>query len=341
MTIFTLDVIWYLVIGICVIMYSVLDGFDLGVGALHLFARKDEERRIFLNAIGPVWDGNEVWLVVIVGALFAGFPAAYATLLSGFYVLNMLLIACLIFRAVAIEFRSKQTSKVWRSTWDVVFSLASIAIAFCIGVIFGNLVTGVPLDANGDIVASFGSFLTPYTILMGITVIALFMMHGSIFLVLKTEGVLHDNLRRWVVKTIVFFVFCYMTVTIVTLLFEPHMMERMKQAPYYLLIAFLALLVIANIPREIYLGRDGLAFLSSCLAIALLVVIFGVGTFPDLVRSSISEEHSLTIMDAASSPLTLKILLTIVGIGVPLVLAYGFYIYKIFRGKVRIGPMSY
>ncbi len=341
MSMFSLEVIWYLVIGICVIMYTVLDGFDLGVGSLHLFAKKDDERRIFLNAIGPVWDGNEVWLVVIVGALFAGFPSAYATLLSGFYVLNMILIACLIFRAVAIEFRSKQTSFAWRQTWDVVFSIASVLIGFCIGVIFGNLIVGVPIDINGDFVTSFSSFFTPYTVLIGITVVALFMMHGSIFLVMKTEGKLHDNLRKWVVRCVVFFVFCYVAMTIATLLSQQHMVQRMKEAPYYLLIPFCAMLVIANVPREIYKGRDGFAFISSCFAIALLVIVYGLGTFPALVRSNVSEECSLMITEAASSPLTLKILLVIVCIGVPLVLAYGYYIYRIFRGKVKIGPMSY
>ena len=341
MNLVPLEVIFYLVIGISVIMYTVLDGFDLGVGALHLFTKKDDYRRVFLNAIGPVWDGNEVWLVVIVGALFAGFPSAYASLLSGFYVLNMVLIACLIFRAVAIEFRSKQSSQRWRDTWDVVFSVASILIGFCIGVIMGNLITGVPLTKEGDFVASFGSFFGPYQILVGITSVALFMMHGSIFLIMKTEGKLHYSLRKWAMRSIIFFVLCYGLSTFATIMFQPHMVERMTGWPYQIVV-LCAVLLIANIPREIYKGNDGYAFISSSLAIALLVVIFGIGTFPNLIRSTIDPAQlSLTIYDASSSLLTLKILMTIVLIGVPLVLAYGFYIYKVFRGKVRIGPMSY
>lgn len=339
---FSLEFVWYVIIGFCIVFYTVLDGFDLGVGSLHLFAKKDEDRRIFLNAIGPVWDGNEVWLVVIIGALFAGFPNAYATLLSGFYVLNMVLIAGLIFRAVAIEFRSKQENLFWRKVWDVVFAVSSIAISFLIGIVFGNLITGVPLDENGDLLSGFKCFFTPYSILLGITTVALFTMHGAIFLIMKTEGALHNQLRGWVKKTILFFVISYTCLTLSTAITQPHMLARMREYPYLFAIAAIAFLIIANIPREIHRGNDGWAFLSSCSAIALLVLIFGVGTYPNLIRSSKNPGmYSLTVQDAASSPLTLKILLVIAGIGVPLVLAYGFYIYRTFRGKVRLGPTSY
>src|SRR3972149_6423750 len=163
-----LEVIWYWVIGLSVAMYVILDGFDLGVGMLHLFTKEDEERRIFLNAIGPVWDGNELWLVIVGGALFAGFPEAYATLFSSFYNLCMAFLAGIIFRSAAIEFRSKRGSKRWRNTWDRFFSFASFFIAFGLGVVLGNLIEGIPFDDQKSFSGTFSEFLRPYPILIGL-----------------------------------------------------------------------------------------------------------------------------------------------------------------------------
>jgi len=337
-----LEVMWYLVVIVAMIAYAVLDGFDLGVGVLHLFTKKDNDRRIFLNAIGPVWDGNEVWLVIVGGALFAGFPDVYATSLSTFYNLVMILLCGLIFRAVAIEFRSKRTSMKWRSTWDRVFSAGSIVIAFGLGVALGNLIEGVALDKNHDFVGSFTDFFRPYPFVMGLTTLALFTMHGAIFLAMKTEGDLHEKVRLWVNYSIAFFVIFYISLTMMTLVTKPHMTERMLAQPWLFGVGFLALLAIANIPWQIKKLNDGWAFVSSCLSIALLLALFAIGTFPVLMRSSIDpENYSLTAFNSASSPLTLTVLLIIVAIGVPLVLAYGFYIYRVFRGKVAIDKTSY
>lgn len=338
----SLEILWFLVLIVAVIFYSILDGFDLGVGVLHLFVRKDEERRIFLNAIGPVWDGNEVWLVIVGGALFAGFPEVYATLCSSFYNLVMLLLCGLIFRAVAIEFRSKMPSPTWRQSWDRVFSIASLLIAFGGGLVLGNLIWGIPLDAHRDFVGKTSDFFTPYTLLVGVTSVALFTMHGSVYLVMKTEGELHNRLRRWIKYTISFFLISYLTTTAVTLLYVPHMTAHMKNQPLLFCIPLLAFGAIANIFVQHRKKNDGWAFLSSCTSIALLLSVFAIGIFPTLIRSSLNPEtHSLTIANAASSELTLKVLLLIVAIGVPLVLAYGVYIYRIFRGKVRLDKSSY
>ncbi len=338
----SLAALWYVVIGVAVIFYVVLDGFDLGVGMLHCFAKKDQDRRIFLNAIGPFWDGNEVWLVIVGGAMFAGFPDMYAALFSGFYDLCMLLLCGLIFRAVAIEFRSKKPSKKWRTTWDAIFGLASFIIAFGIGLAFGNLIEGVPLDETKNFVGTAALFFRPYPCLIGIFTCSLLMMHGAIFLAMKTEGHLHNRLRRWVNKCVVFFLAMYAITTIATCLWQPHMIERMQQEPFWLAFAILAFLSILNVPREFTHGKDGRAFAFSCLGILFLFCLYGVGTFPYLVRSSLDvDRHSLTYQNASSSPLTLKVLLIIVAIGIPLVLAYGTMIYRIFRGKVKIEPTSY
>ena len=336
-----LNTIWFALVGILFTGYAMLDGFDLGVGALHLFTKTDQERRTLLNAIGPVWDGNEVWLVTGGGALFAAFPRAYATVFSGFYMAFMIFLFCLIFRAVAIEFRSKQPMRWWRQAWDVSFTISSFLSTFVLGVALGNIIWGIPIDGQGEFAGSFWGLFHPYTILVGITTVSLFMMHGAIYLVLKTEGELHDKLRGWVNNTIIFFIICYVTTTMVTLIFVPNMVHYFREEPALFIIPFLNMLAVANIPREIIHGRDFMAFLSSCAAMIALMAIFGIGLFPDMVYSNPIPENSLSIYSAASSHKTLEIMLIIAIIGVPLVISYTVSIYWIFRGKVKLDAMSY
>ena len=333
--------IWFILVGVLLTGYAVLDGFDLGIGALHLFTSKDQERRVMINAIGPVWDGNEVWLVTGGGAMFAAFPNVYATVFSGFYLALMLLLASLIFRAVAIEFRSKQPMYWWRQMWDIGFAGGSILSSLLIGTALGNIAWGVPVDANGEFAGTFLGLLTPYPLLVGVTTVALFMMHGAIYGVLKTEGELHDKLRRWAMNSIIFFVISAVTLTMATLLFVPHMAARVRDHPWLFSVALANMLAIANIPREFHRGNDGLAFLSSCAAIVTLMALFALNLFPYLVYSLPHPENSLTIYNAASSPKTLGIMLLIAGIGVPVVVAYTISIYWIFRGKVKLDHLSY
>ena len=340
-TMFDLNSIWFVLVGVLFTGYAILDGFDLGVGALHLFTSKDEERRIMLNAIGPVWDGNEVWLVTGGGALFAAFPEVYATVFSGFYIAFILLLCALIFRGVAIEFRSKQPMRWWRQMWDISFAVGSILSALLIGVAIGNLAQGIPLDEHGEFAGSFLGLLTPYPLLMGVTTVALFMMHGAIYGVMKTEGELHDKLRRWALNCIIFFVICSAITTMATLLYMPRMAEALKEHPWLFSVALLNMLAVANIPREFHYGRDGRAFLSSCATIATLMALFGINQYPILVFSSPNPENSLTIVNAASSQKTLGIMLIIAGIGVPVVLIYTACVYWIFRGKVKMTRSSY
>lgn len=336
-----LNVIWFVLVGVLFTGYAMLDGFDLGVGALHLFTRTDEERRTMINSIGPVWDGNEVWLVTGGGALFAAFPMVYATVFSGFYLAFMLLLVALIFRAVAIEFRSKQPMRWWRQMWDIGFSFGSVLSSFLIGVAVGNIAFGVPLDGNHELPADLMSLLGPYPLLLGVTTVALFAMHGSIYAVMKTEGALHDKIRGWVTRCIIFFIVCYATTTMATLLYVPHMTETIKAQPAFFGVALFNMLAIANIPREIHHGRDFNAFLSSCFAMVALMALFGLGMFPNMVFSNPNPENSLTIVNAASSQKTLGIMLRIALIGVPIVLTYTVCIYRIFRGKVKLDTMSY
>ncbi len=336
-----LNIVWYVLVGVLFTGYAILDGFDLGVGALHLFTKTDEERRLAINSIGPVWDGNEVWLVTGGGALFAAFPHVYATIFSGFYLALVLLLFGLIFRAVAIEFRSKQPMGWWRQMWDVSFSVSSIVSALLLGVALGNVAWGIPLAPDHEFAGTFLGLLHPYALLVGITTVALFMMHGSIYLTLKTEDALHDKVRSWINNTIIFFIICYATTTMATLLYVPHMVAIFKDHPALFVVALANMLAVANIPREIYHGRDFNAFLSSCAAMAALMALFGLGMLPNLVYSNPNPDLSLTIYNAASSQKTLGIMLVIALIGVPLVLAYTASIYWVFRGKVTLEAHSY
>lgn len=336
-----LEIITYLIVCASVVMYVILDGFDLGVGALHLFARKDEDRRIFLNAIGPVWDGNEVWLVIIFGALFAGFPLAYGTICSAFYTPIMILLAGVIFRAVAIEFRSKLSSPRWRSLWDGVFSISSYVILFFIGVMLANLIRGIAIDEKHNYIGTFADFFSPYAVVLGITSIALFMMHGSIYLLMKTEGPLHEALRQWAKRTIAFFIIAFAGLTAYTFVELPYMIEPFKAYPALLVIPALAILLIANTVKQVHSDRDGWAFISSCLSITLLFVLAGLGTFPVMVVSSIADSNSITLYQAVSDIKTLKVIFIVACIGLPLVMTYGVWIYHIFRGKVYVDESGY
>ncbi|MCE1164230.1 MAG: cytochrome d ubiquinol oxidase subunit II [Bacteroidetes bacterium] len=336
-----LNIIWFGLIGVLLAGYAILDGFDLGVGALHLLTKTDSERRIALNSIGPVWDGNEVWLVTGGGALFAAFPDVYATVFSGFYTAFMLLLFVLIFRAVAIEFRSKQESARWRRAWDTAFSVSSIVIALLMGVALGNIIVGIPLNSSKEFAGSFLSLLNPYSILVGITTVALFMMHGSIYLALKTEGDLQAKVRSWINNTIIFFAICFVTTTMTTLVYYPSMAAHFKEYPALFLIAILTMLAIANIPREIHKGREFRAFLSSSSSIALLLLLFAIGIFPNIVASVPNPENSLTVYNAASSQKTLMIMLIVAIIGMPFVVAYTYIIHKVYKGKVKLDETSY
>jgi cytochrome d ubiquinol oxidase subunit II len=333
---------FYLVVGTAIIFYCMTDGFDLGVGCLHLFAKGDTNRRIFLNSIGPVWDGNEVWLVIVMGALFAGFPEAFATIFSAFYSLFTILMGALIIRAVAIEMRSKRPSTIWRSTWDVLFCVGSVSIAFFLGIAMANLVQGLPLNQMREYQGSFGDFFTIYSVLVGLLSVALFSMHGAIYLIMKTEGALQQKLRSWVGPAVLLFLGLFILTTSATLVLHSHMVGRFQDQPWLFLVIAFGFVAIANILYQVRRQREGWAFASSCCAIVFFISLFGIGTFPMLMRSTIQpESNSLTILNSCSSTLTLTVLTIIVVTGIPLVLGYMAWVYRTFAGKVRLDSSSY
>ena len=263
-----LHIFWFATLGVLLAGYAVLDGFDLGVGILHLGAKDDGERRVFMNAIGPVWDGNEVWLLTFGGALFAAFPEAYATVFSGFYLAFMLLLFCLIFRAVSMEFRSKRPSPSWRRFWDVAFSASSAVAALLFGVAVGNAMQGLPVGADKEFARStLLGLLRPYPILVGLLAVSLLAMHGALYLQLKTEGDLRERVGGWAWRAFGIFAALYALTTAATLAKVPWALGNFGRMPWLWAVVGLNVLAVAAVPCALYFKRSLAAFLSSCAPI--------------------------------------------------------------------------
>src|SRR5262245_23738753 len=338
----SLNVIWFILFVVIITGYLILDGFDLGVGILHLFAAKsDEERRLVLNSIGPIWDGNEVWLVLGGGVLFAAFPIVYASLFSGFYTALMLVLLFLILRTVAIEFRSKRENAPWRNRWDLVFSLASAALALLLGVAFGNIISGVPLDQQGNVtINSVLDLLHPFALWIGATTIVMLALHGSIYLNLKTEGDLQRRARGYIPRLLG--VFAVMAVlTIVFMFLSNYQPIAVYSQIWPLIFPLVAALAFVGVWVNVRRGAELWTFVCSAVLIAFSMFSIAVGLFPNLLISTTNPEYSLTIFNAASQPNTLTVMLIIAVIGIPFVLLYTAGVYYIFRGKVHLSPHSY
>jgi cytochrome d ubiquinol oxidase subunit II len=335
------NTLWFLVVGAVFSGYAILDGFDLGAGALHLFIKGDENRRIAFNAIGPVWDGNEVWLVIGGGTLFAGFPVVYGTLFSAFYIPFMLFLAALIFRAVSIEFRSKEKMKWWRTTWDIAYFGSSVLLAILLGVVLGNVLNGIPLNENMEYTGSWLAFLNPFAIIVGLTSLSLFMMHGAIYLSLKTGGKLFLNITYFVRNTVIAFIMMFVILSFYTLIYEQHLTERFQEYPFLFLIPIVIVLSIANIPRLISKHMYFGAFIFSGITIAMLLILSAINLYPNIVVSTSDPANTITIYNAAASQKSLGIMLTIAAIGAPLAVFYSAFAFWTFRGKVELDEHSY
>ncbi|MDB6081033.1 MAG: cytochrome d ubiquinol oxidase subunit 2 [Chlamydiia bacterium] len=336
----TLQLVWYTVVILSMFAYAALDGFDIGVGCLHLFARTDLERRIFLNAIGPIWDSNSLWVVITSGAMLAGFPIAFATLFSALYLPMLLLVFGYVLRAVAIEFRSKMESTTWRSTWDSIFALASYSLAFGFGLTLANLIKGLPINDEGVLIGDVTDLFPPYAILLGLFTTSLFILHGALFLNMKTEGELQRRIQSWLQNILLLFFFLWATITILTLIFEPGMAEIFRNNPSYLAVVFITPVSLILIPKLVQRNCEGRAFLSCFLIIGSLVLTYAAGTFPAVVKAS-NPAYSMTVTNSSASLLTLKILCITACMGIPLFILYAAYAYRVFKGKVELDTMSY
>ncbi|MGC9341884.1 MAG: cytochrome d ubiquinol oxidase subunit II [Bacteroidales bacterium] len=332
---------WFLVVCALFSGYAILDGFDLGAGAWHLFFKDDKHRRIALNAVGPVWDGNEVWLVIGGGALFAGFPEAYATLFSAMYIPFILFLGFLIFRAVSIEFRGKEPMKWWRNLWDVCYSVSSAMLALLLGVVLGNILIGMTMNENYVFTGHWLEFLNPYSLAVGLTSLTLFMVHGAIYLTMKTEGKLFVQVSRLLRRSILFFVAMFIIVSIISIVSFPHLTDKFLSNPILFAVPLLAFLSIANVPRLASKEKYLQSFIFSSLSISFLLILVAIELYPMIILDSSEAANNLTIYNAASSDKALGIMLTITAIGFPLVIAYTVFVYRTFWGKVKLDEMSY
>ncbi len=336
--------IWFLLIGVLLTGYAILDGFDLGAGVLlPLVARNDRERRLVFQAIGPFWDGNEVWLLTGGGALFAAFPSVYATVFSGFYLALMLVILALIFRAVSFEFRSRVEDRRWRSFWDGALCIGSLIPALLTGVAVGNVMRGVPLTPDMEYAGTFFTLLNPFSLLVGVTGLAMFVTHGAIYLMGKTSGAVAERARKWALIGWSALLVLAVLTTIAARWAAPARFQN-KPALVWALPA-LALLFMAATRILLARHRPGWAFLTSALTIATLMGIFGAACYPYLLPAlntvNIAGYQGLSIHNASASALTLLTMLIIALIGVPIMLAYTAYIYRAFRGKVVLEEEGY
>ncbi len=336
-----LNTVWFLLVAVLITGYAILDGFDLGVGVIHLFTTKEHDKRVNLNAIGPVWDGNEVWLLTGGGALFAAFPIVYATVFSGFYLALMLLLLALILRAVSMEFRGKVDSPTWKKSWDLAFGIGSLLPAILFGVAVGNILRGIPIDKTGAFTGSFFTLLNPYAILVGVLSLAMFIMHGAVYLTMKVEQERLAPLKSLINKFWFIFVLLYIIVTLFTIFEANFLMDGILRNPLFYIFFVLLLASIVYLPVSVQTEKFGRAFISSSVIFASMIGIMAVSLFPRLVPSITDLAYSLTIYNASSSQRTLLTMLIIALIGMPLVLIYTIIIYRTFKGKVIIEEDSY
>ncbi|UYM04370.1 cytochrome d ubiquinol oxidase subunit II [Solicola gregarius] len=322
-----LTTIWFCAIAFLWVGYLVLEGFDFGVGIwMAILGRNDNERRVVLNTIGPVWDGNEVWVIVAGGAMFAAFPEWYATLFSGFYLPLFAILVALILRATALEYRGKRDDPAWRRRWDWCIVGGSLVPAVLWGVALANIVRGVPIDADHEYVGTLFDLLNPYALLGGLATLTLFMTHGAVFIALKTTGDVRARANRAGIRVGALAVLvggAFMAWTVVD-------SDAARTAPFAVAAAVALVLGLLAAMRE----RDGWAFAGTAVTIGLVVVMLFVALFPDVMTSSLDSAYSLTTDNASATPYTLRIMTWSAVVFVPLVLLYQGWSYWVFRKRI-------
>lgn len=330
-----LQILWFVLWAVLWAVYFMLDGFVLGAGMLHIFLGKnDGDRRVIINTVGPVWDGNEVWLITAGGATFAAFPTTYALMFSYLYTALLLLLFALIVRGVSFEFRGKEESALWKRSWDGAILVSSFLPALLFGVAFGNIFAGLPMDATGYH-GSLIYLLNPYGLITGILFVLLFLVHGALYLSVKTVGDLSRRAHAlanelWIFLLVVAVAFLGYTK------FASRLYDNYFSAPYLLVVPLLAVAALLGIRILSAKGNLLGAFASSCVTILMVVFTGVIGLFPNLIPSNLDPAHSLTIFNSSSSPYTLKIMTLVVAMFLPIVIAYKIWVYRVFRGKVTV-----
>jgi cytochrome d ubiquinol oxidase subunit II len=327
-----LTTFWFILLGVLWTGYLVLEGFDFGVGMLlPVLGRNDTERRVLINTIGPVWDGNEVWLLVAGGATFAAFPEWYASLFSGFYLALLLILVALIIRGVAFEYRGKIDDPVWRRRWDAAIVVGSTLPALLWGVAFANIVAGVPIDADKQFTGTLLTLLNPYALLGGLTTLSLFALHGALFLGLRTTGELRERAIRAATA---------ISVPALVIAGGFAVWTQLAQGKTWTWVAVLvAALGLLGATRAAYQGREGRGFaLTTLVIVAAVVLIFG-SLFPDVLPSSTDAAYSLTVKNASSTHYTLVVMTWVAVLLTPVVLIYQTWTYWVFRQRLGIADI--
>ncbi len=329
----SLQNLWFLLIAVLWCGYFVLEGFDFGVGALlHVLGRDERERGVLLRTIGPVWDGNEVWLLVAGGATFAAFPQWYATLFSGFYLALLLILVALIVRILAIEYRNKEADPVWRRRWDLAHTVSAALPALLWGVAFGNIVRGVPIDAAHNFTGSFFTLLNPYALLGGLTTLTVFSLHGAVFLALKTTGELRDRARKAALLLgpgAAIFAVGFLTWTLI----QAHGGSHGHPAAGVIAAVIAAVALVGGLLAT-WFDRDGWAFVGTAAAIAGTTAALFLTLHPAVMPSTTSAAYDLTVSNASSSHYTLTVMSWVALAFTPIVLAYQSWTYWVFRSRV-------
>jgi cytochrome d ubiquinol oxidase subunit II len=338
--------VWYTVIAVMLAVYVVLDGFDFGAGILHLFvAKNDEERRTVLAAIGPVWDGNEVWLLASGGILVYAFPRAYAAGFGGFYMPLMMALWLLIMRGLSIEFRSHEPNPLWRSFWDGAFALSSVLMAVILGAALGNVIRGVPLEANGFFAGPLFTNFRPgprpgvldwYTVLVGVFALVVLAGHGALYLIWKTAGPVHDRCRAlaggiWAAAVVI-----AALTTAATAYVQPRLYPNLIARPWTWILVALILISLVTLFRSLKQGREMPAFLGSAGFIVSLLAATAAGWYPIILLSTLDEQFSLNIDNAQAGELSLRVGLIWWLLAILLAIGYFTYLFRSFRGKVSL-----
>ncbi|MFJ5150640.1 cytochrome d ubiquinol oxidase subunit II [Streptomyces sp. NPDC088353] len=319
--------VWFVLIAVLWTGYFFLEGFDFGVGILtKLLARNRPEKRVLINTIGPVWDGNEVWLLTAGGATFAAFPEWYATLFSGFYLPLLVILVCLIVRGVAFEYRAKRPEENWQRNWENAIFWSSLIPAFLWGVAFGNIVHGVKIDRNLEYVGGVGDLLNPYALLGGLVTLTLFTFHGTVFTALKTVGDIRERARKLALRV-------GLVTAVAALVFllwtQAHTGNGRSLVALVVAVVTLVSALVAN-----QVGREGWAFALSGVTIVAAVAMLFLSLFPNVMPSTLNADWSLTVTNASSSPYTLKIMTWCAGIATPIILLYQGWTYWVFRKRI-------
>ena len=345
-----MEAIWFAIVSAMLAIYVVLDGFDFGVGIVHRFvARTDAERRTVLAAIGPVWDGNEVWLIAAGGVLFMAFPRTYATAFSGFYMALMIVLWLLILRGVSIEFRSHQQNPLWREFWDTVFSLASVLLAIVFGTSLGNLVRGVALNENGlpgmALFTNFQPGKEPglfdwYTTLVGLFTLAALAGHGALYLVWRTTGPVQARSLTCARTAWRAVVVLWIVVTVATAAVQREVLSNLVARPWSIVFVVLSAGGLCGVFRFLKLGRELAAFLSSAAFLLGLMAATMIGNYPFWLRSTIDPAFSLTAANTIAAPYGMQVALVWWIVGIALVAGYFCYLFHSLRGKIEIDQLS-